>query len=330
MISRPIISTVLTGLLLALLFPLGLQAQETSRRAVPPAGLGQPMPAVGGAPGGMVLPGPMLADVESRFMQKQEVQQKLQKIIEKVDFQETPLVDVFENLRQVSGLNIHVHWESLSASGIEKTQLITMQLHDVTVQKTLRMVLESLSAGYYSAQIDYIVDENVITIASKENLAKISEAAFPQEKAKQTEMKLDLIERMQKICLDPAAVALIASAGLKDDVSRSRTDIIADLEDLLAKTKTLGLRNAIRLTLRDLYKSTGNNEKVLEHLRAMLTENDAAIEHQQQSAEARQEITDLKAENLALQSKILEQSVQIQQLQAMIAQQAKQIEALKK
>ena len=64
---------------------------------------------------------------------------------------------------------------------------------------------------------------------------------------------------------------------VKDEVRRKQEQVLADLEGQLAKTRTLGLRNAIRLTLKDLYKARGDNEKVLGHLRKMIEENDAAL-----------------------------------------------------
>jgi len=57
-------------------------------------------------------------------------------------------------------------------------------------------------------------------------------------------------------------------------VPRRPGEIIEDLENVLSKTRTLGLRNAIRLTLKDLYKMQGNGKMVLKHLRAMVAEND--------------------------------------------------------
>ena len=89
---------------------------------------------------------------------------------------------------------------------------------------------------------------------------------------------LGLIERMKRLCFDPAAAGLVAAGGLRDDVRRKSGDTAKDLEAQLAKTKTLGLRNAIRLTLREIYKKQDDDEKVLEHLRAMLAENDAALQ----------------------------------------------------
>ena len=103
------------------------------------------------------------------------------------------------------------------------------------------------------------------------------EGRFRPEQIERMELMIGLIKRMQHICFDPATAGMIAIGGLKDDVRRKQEQIVADLEKQLAKTKTLGLRNAIRLTLKDLYKARGDNERVLDHLRKMIEENDAAL-----------------------------------------------------
>ncbi len=46
----------------------------------------------------------------------------------------------------------------------------------------------------------------------------------------------------------------------------------------MAGVKTQGLRNAIRLTLKDIYKRQGENEKVIEHIKALIAENDKALQ----------------------------------------------------
>jgi len=92
------------------------------------------------------------------------------------------------------------------------------------------------------------------------------------------ERMIRLIERLKDTCFDEPNAALIAIGGLKSEVRRKPEAVIDDLEQALAKTKTLGLRNAIRLTLKDIYKAMGEDEKVLNHLRAMLAENDKAIQ----------------------------------------------------
>jgi hypothetical protein len=89
---------------------------------------------------------------------------------------------------------------------------------------------------------------------------------------------MKLVGQMQRTCFNPQAIGLIAVGGLKDEVRRKPDEIIQDLQEQLEKTKSLGLRNAIRLTLKDLYKAQGQDEEVLEQLREMLEENDAAIQ----------------------------------------------------
>ena len=100
---------------------------------------------------------------------------------------------------------------------------------------------------------------------------------FRPEQVERMERMIGLIKRMQHICFDPATAGMIAIGGLKDEVRRKQEAVVADLEGQLAKTKTLGLRNAIRMMLKDLYKARGDDEKVLGHLRKMIEENDAAL-----------------------------------------------------
>ena len=100
----------------------------------------------------------------------------------------------------------------------------------------------------------------------------------PMEQIEQMERMMELVEMMKEVCFDKGTAAMIAIGDLKDAVRRKPKEIIEDLEAQLKKTETLGLRNAIRLTLKDLYKAQGADGKVLDHLRTMLAENDAALQ----------------------------------------------------
>ena len=93
-------------------------------------------------------------------------------------------------------------------------------------------------------------------------------------RAKETRMQIKLVGDMKKTCFDPNAMGLIALGAISQEISRPPQEVIEELEDLLVKTKTLGLRNAIRLTLKDLYKQTNQPEKTLDLMRSMLSEND--------------------------------------------------------
>ncbi len=100
---------------------------------------------------------------------------------------------------------------------------------------------------------------------------------YSSPEIQQMDTLLQTVMRMRHVAFEPESAGLIAVGGLKDD-RRKSAEIIEDLEKLLKMTKTLGLRNSIRLTLRDLYRAERQDEKALEHLRVMLRENDDAIQ----------------------------------------------------
>lgn len=102
----------------------------------------------------------------------------------------------------------------------------------------------------------------------------------PGEMLEQIDPMFELLERMSHACFDEVMASMIAIGGLKDDVRRKPEDVAKDLEAQLKSTKTLGLRNAIRMTLKDIYKAQGNDEKVLGLLRATLAECDKAIQEE--------------------------------------------------
>ena len=88
---------------------------------------------------------------------------------------------------------------------------------------------------------------------------------------------MGVVDRMGEICFNPRLAGMLAVGMLKDEVRRKPADVIKEFEEQLGKTKSLGLRNAIRMSLKDLYKAQGEDEKVLDQARAMLAENDQAI-----------------------------------------------------
>jgi hypothetical protein len=86
-----------------------------------------------------------------------------------------------------------------------------------------------------------------------------------------------MIGHMGDAMFNPRIAGVIAIGGLKDAVGKKLPEKIKFFEAQLDKTKTLGLRNAIRLTLKDLYHANGDDDKIADLLKAMLEENDAAI-----------------------------------------------------
>ena len=87
-----------------------------------------------------------------------------------------------------------------------------------------------------------------------------------------------MLGHLASFCFNSEAIGVMAIGALKDDVRRKPGEVIADLEAQLKEVKTLGLRNTIRLTLKDVYKHQGEDEKVLQQLRALIAENDKALQ----------------------------------------------------
>lgn len=260
------------------------------------------MPDMMGGPGGRSLPrmpggpgGPGMPGEPGRKEPAREVHRLLRKKLPKVDFRKTAFSKAIEFLSDQSGINMFVRWKELEEMGIpvgEKSE-VSVKLTNVTVEKALKVVLEAVSSTYFP--LGFVVDENVITISTRKDLlaawnihmkerAMAVEAAFPPQQAEHMGRMIGLITRMKSLCFDPQAVGVMAIGALKEDVRRKPEDIIKDLETLLTTEtkaigiKTQGLRNAIRLTLKDIYKRQGEDEKVLAHLRALIVENDEALQ----------------------------------------------------
>ena len=100
----------------------------------------------------------------------------------------------------------------------------------------------------------------------------------PMHKLHQAAQFAEIVKRLKEAAFDSETVAAVAVGGLKDEVKRKPEDVTKDLEALLEKTKTQGIRNVIRQTLKDIYKAQGKDEKVLAQLHALIAENDKALQ----------------------------------------------------
>ena len=88
---------------------------------------------------------------------------------------------------------------------------------------------------------------------------------------------LQMLERMKALTFAPENCAMIAIGAIKDELDLEPRDAIKHLERLLAKTRSLGLRNAVRMSLKELYVQTHQTEKLLDLLMDLIAENDRAI-----------------------------------------------------
>ena len=110
-------------------------------------------------------------------------------------------------------------------------------------------------------------------------------APMHAEQLEQMGLMIEMVERLRHICFEPENAAMIAVGALKDDVPRRPQEVVKELEAALKRTRSLGVRNAIRMSLRDLYRHLDMHDQAMENLRRMLAENDEALCEDQDEGE---------------------------------------------
>jgi hypothetical protein len=87
---------------------------------------------------------------------KNDLESKLNLTIS-VDFKDTSLRQVLDDLRVWCGINIVVDWPALEERAISLDRRITMKLDGVSVKDALTLLL-------HQAQLDYSVNDNILTV----------------------------------------------------------------------------------------------------------------------------------------------------------------------
>jgi len=103
---------------------------------------------------------------------KNAIEEMLEKRLDEVRFEATPLSDVIDYLRENSGINIFVNWRALESVGIDRTTPITARMKGVTYKKALQVILDFAGGGDPTQRLKYIVDDSVLTISSADDLSK--------------------------------------------------------------------------------------------------------------------------------------------------------------
>lgn len=85
---------------------------------------------------------------------------------------------------------------------------------------------------------------------------------------------LGMLKAIGDTAFDPESAALIGIGAINDEFALTPQETAAELEAVLQSTQSLGLRNAIRITLKDIYLKAGDKKKGIEQMRAMIAEND--------------------------------------------------------
>lgn len=88
-----------------------------------------------------------------------------------INFKDTPLSTVVEFFRDLSGVNFHVNWRAMEATGISEDTTVTLNVKDVSVAQALDLVLDQLNVGRdrYSS-LYWVIDQGVVHIATGEAL----------------------------------------------------------------------------------------------------------------------------------------------------------------
>jgi len=89
--------------------------------------------------------------------------------------------------------------------------------------------------------------------------------------------RLKMLETMSNTAFSPKSAAMISLGELRDKLGLELEDRIEIFEELLKQVKHLGVRNSIRMTLKDLYVETEQNDKAVELLEHMILENDEML-----------------------------------------------------
>lgn len=88
--------------------------------------------------------------------------------VESVEFNETPLVEVFNKLSDAAGVTIYVRWAQLDKQALEKDFPVTFKARNLSLEQTLWLVLDRVRAA--DVRLAYIADKNLILISTEEDL----------------------------------------------------------------------------------------------------------------------------------------------------------------
>ncbi|MCC6422766.1 MAG: hypothetical protein IT447_04755 [Phycisphaerales bacterium] len=86
-------------------------------------------------------------------------------ILPELRFEQTPMGEVYDFLRDVAGINLHVNWRALEEAGVSRDMPVNIHLNGVSVRKVLDLILaESGSAD----RLTWYVDDGVVEVTTRE------------------------------------------------------------------------------------------------------------------------------------------------------------------
>ncbi|MEM6561575.1 MAG: hypothetical protein AAF656_08225 [Planctomycetota bacterium] len=96
-------------------------------------------------------------------------QNALDRRLPRIEFNDVPLVEVIDFMRDVTGINIVVQWNAIELIGIDRNTPVNLKVANVRTRQVLTLILRDAGQG----ELTYFIDENVLTITSRDEAAKV-------------------------------------------------------------------------------------------------------------------------------------------------------------
>lgn len=80
-------------------------------------------------------------------------------------FEQTPMGEVYNFVRDVTGINLHVNWRALEEAGVSRDTTVNIHLRGISVRKLLDLIIAESGAG---DRLTWYVDEGVVEVTTRE------------------------------------------------------------------------------------------------------------------------------------------------------------------
>lgn len=134
-----------------------------------------------------------------------------------------------------------------------------------------------LIKGSLIVSADKSQHEKIRKMIDQINKNQANRAQSPRALARQSQDQIKTILSMKDTCFDPQAMCVVALGCLRSETKETPAQLGKTLEALLAETKAVGVRNAIRMTLKDLYGQMGRTDMVKVQLEGIIKDNAQAV-----------------------------------------------------
>ena len=139
-----------------------------------------------------------------------------------VDYQEVPLQAALAVAGTQAKVELYVNWQSLESAGIKPDTRVTVQASRAPLGTALQLALDN--ASRQAPRAGYVFDQGVVIVATQDHLAQTFSARSQQQKTKETEAQISLVDKMKETYADPIAAGVVAIGAIKAELQRSGQD----------------------------------------------------------------------------------------------------------